>query len=213
MIDWSSISPEEFERLCAELLEFNGFENIEWYGRGGGDKGRDLLAERFETPLPGVRRARTWIVQCKRYTEKSLGKGELTSFFNAAREHRPDVALVITTATLTADVRDWLKAVQADYSFEIYVWEERDLAQQVRIHRRKLTAQLQILPWPAEPRLYYPMAIPGQAYMMGSAGEFEEVGFYLLNSYGPERDQEILRRFVEYLRHHEVDFRDGDADE
>ena len=49
--------------------------------------------------------------------------------------------------------------------------------------------------------------------MMGDTGEFEEVGFYLLNSHGPEKDQEILRRFVEYLRHHEVDFRDGDADE
>jgi hypothetical protein len=43
MADWKRVSAEEFEKLCTELLELNGFENIQWYGSGGGDKGRDIV--------------------------------------------------------------------------------------------------------------------------------------------------------------------------
>ena len=48
MIDWKRVSAEEFEKLCTELLELNGFENIQWYGSGGGDKGRDIVATKIE---------------------------------------------------------------------------------------------------------------------------------------------------------------------
>jgi hypothetical protein len=66
MVEWSQISPDEFEKLCAELLELSGFGNIEWFGKGGGDKGRDLIASRIEERLPGIRRETKWLVQCKR---------------------------------------------------------------------------------------------------------------------------------------------------
>src|SRR5690349_1564081 len=100
MIDWSSLSPLEFEQFCAELLGLNGFENIEWYGKGGGDKGRDIVATKSDAPLPGVRRSRSWVVQCRRYTKKTLSKGVLADLFAAAREHKPDVVLLIMTSTL-----------------------------------------------------------------------------------------------------------------
>jgi restriction endonuclease Mrr len=213
MIDWSLLSPEEFERLCADLLELNGFENVDWYGKGGGDKGRDLTAIRYESPLPSVRKAVKWIVQCKRYIKKTLGKDELAAFFNAAREHRPDAALLITTTTLTPDVRDWLKAVQPDYNFEIYTWEERDLERQAGMHRSKLSVDLRIVPKTGEPQLFYPSPDPGRVYLGNAEGALGEVGFFILNSAGPQRDRELLRAFVEYIRHNEIEFYDGEGNE
>jgi hypothetical protein len=56
MINWTRINPEEFEKFCAELLELNGFENLQWYGKGGADKSRDIVA----TKIGGIAAIR-WI--------------------------------------------------------------------------------------------------------------------------------------------------------
>ncbi len=48
----------EFERYCAELLEENGFQEVE-VTKGSGDYGVDILAEK-----DGI----TYAIQCKRYT-------------------------------------------------------------------------------------------------------------------------------------------------
>lgn len=212
MIDWSSLTASDFEQFCAELLSLNGFENIEWYGKGGGDKGRDIVATKADSPLPGVRRFRSWVVQCRRYTKKAITKSELADLLAAAREHKPDVVLLILTATLSSDLRDWLKSIAPDYAFEIYTWEERDLEQEVRRHRSKLILKPKTVPQDREP-LWFSEMTPGSKVYMSSIGhQFEEVGFYLLNSYGPARDKQIMEDFVEFIRHNDVRFF-GDEEE
>ena len=48
-MDWKSIDPHQFEHLCYLVLEANGFTQIEWFGKGGCDKGRDLV-DRLDDP-------------------------------------------------------------------------------------------------------------------------------------------------------------------
>jgi HJR/Mrr/RecB family endonuclease len=155
MINWTRVNPSEFEKFCAEILELNGFENLQWYGKGGADKARDIVATKMEAPLPGIRRTRTWVVQCKRYVRAKIGKQDINEFLIAAREHDPDAVLLIVTTTLTSGVRDWIEAVRKDYKFEIFTWEERDIEREFQRHGKKLSVKPPIIPQKEQPVLFY----------------------------------------------------------
>src|SRR6266567_2477815 len=86
-ITWSQLTPTEFEELCYLILEANEFTDIEWYGKSGNDKGRDLTAKKEESLLVSSKTIAKWIVQCKRYVTKAPTKRDIESFLTAAREH------------------------------------------------------------------------------------------------------------------------------
>lgn len=66
MINWDSINPRYFEKFIFHVLGKKGFRNREWFGRGGGDKGRDVVAKYYvELPF-NLGFEQTWIFQCKR---------------------------------------------------------------------------------------------------------------------------------------------------
>lgn len=131
-INWSEFSPKEFEQICCRLLELTGFTNVEWFGRSGGDKGRDIVAIKIEEPLPSLQRKTTWVVQCKRYLSKPPSKAEISEFLASTREHKPDSVLLIASCTFTADFKDWIKSIKSEYRFDIFVWEERDLHREIK---------------------------------------------------------------------------------
>lgn len=205
MIKWNEIEPAQFEGLCYELLEQNGFTNLQWFGKSGGDRGRDIVAVKFEEPLSGIRKQRKWIIQCKRYIKSPPSKTEIEAFLASAREHSPDVVLLVVSNTLNAGTKDWLDAVRSEYRFEIYIWEEKDLERQIAIHRAKLRTEIKIRPASAKPTLFYQTSVGGVLYMCSVDG-LEEFGLYLLNDYGPERNAQWLKEFVDYIRHHEIEF-------
>ncbi len=126
-IAWPQLKPKEFEQLCCLILEANEFTDIQWFGESGNDKGRDILAKKLESPLPSVRINSNWVIQCKRYISKPPKKDDIASFLNSAREHKPDNVLIAVTNTLSSNTKDWLESIRTDYSFQIYLWEERDL--------------------------------------------------------------------------------------
>lgn len=203
MIEWSKVTPEEFEKLCAELLELNGFSNIEWYGKSGGDKGRDITATRVEDRISGIRREKRWIIQCKRYVSKRLSKQDVEGFLISAREHAPDTALLIISDTLTPDVRDWLKTIQTDYRFEILVWEERDLEREVHRHANRLSCNLPVKPQAENPIVFYELSHNVRNY---TCTEFEEVGFYVMNAGGEKYDIPRIQEFIKFIRANEITF-------
>ncbi len=209
MIDWARVEWDDFEKLCAELLELNDFKNIEWFGKTGGDKGRDLVAVRTEDPLPGVRLQRKWLVQCKRYTRKRLTKLEIEAFFVAAKEHAPEVALLIVTTTLTPDVRDWFNTVRKQYPFEILVWEERDLEREVRRHRERLSVLPAIVRGTEDAERFYPVPSSDRFYM---CNEIDDVGFYVMNAGSRAEDVRRIRQFIDFVRTTEVVFDEDDVD-
>lgn len=209
MIDWAQISPRDFETLCGELLEANGLANIVWYGSAGSDKGRDLTATKVEEPLPGIRRERQWVVQCKRYVRHRPTKDDIEGALVAAKEHSPDTVLLIIANTLSSHVRDWLNAVSKDYSFEVLLWEARDLEREVAKHRHRLSQKPPIVPQAAEPIYFY---VRDSGYRSYYCNELEDVGFEVMNAMGPEEDIPRIREFIEFIRHNEVVFDEGHDD-
>lgn len=203
MFRWSDVTPEMFEKLCAELLEHNGFTNLQWFGSGGRDKGRDLVADRIYEPLPGTRRLQRWVIQCKRYTEKRLTKMEIEAFLVACKEHRPDSVLLIITSTLSPDVRDWLNATKMDYRFDVLTWEERDLEREIRKTREHLSHIPTVEPKSDYPVQFYPMSLGDRVYM---CNEVSEVGFVVMNASKIGYDIERIKEFIDFICNNEISF-------
>jgi hypothetical protein len=77
----------------------------------GADKGREIVAEKVDEPVPGIERRERWLIQCKRYVSKAITKGDLKDLFDAALEHKVDYVLIILTGKTSANIRDWVAAV------------------------------------------------------------------------------------------------------
>jgi len=126
-INWSTFSPSDFESLCAVILEENGFCNIQWHGLSGGDRGRDLIATKQLSHIKSLSEESKWIVQCRRYTAKSLTKSEIHDWLVSCNEHEPDYCLLAVTKTLSSNIKDWLEKEKKGFRFKVFLWEEKDL--------------------------------------------------------------------------------------
>ena len=78
-LPFERLSPGDFERLCLWLLDFEGYEGIEYLGASGADGGRDLVAKKGE---------RRFAFQCKRVKEFGPADAER----EVAREAQHDEA-------------------------------------------------------------------------------------------------------------------------
>ena len=108
-----------------------------------GPKGRDILAEKVDSPVPGVERREQWMIQCKRYTRSTLSKTEVKDLMDTALEHEIDSLLIIVTTKVSANLRDWLSAAQQKYPFKAFLWEEIEFRRQVRA---QVTELLDLIP-------------------------------------------------------------------
>lgn len=203
MIDWNAVSPENFEKLCCEILTLNEFSNIKWYGKGGGDKGRDILASKIEEPLPHVKESKTWLIQCKRYISSSLGKKEIDEIFTDAKEHSPDYLLIMTCGSLTSNTKDWFNSVKVKQDFLSYVWEQVDLEREVSKHQAKLSQQFSFIPKRGQAARFYHMPTGGTTYY---CNEIEEVGFHILNRYEQGCEVKMINDFIQFIRENEIVF-------
>jgi hypothetical protein len=197
------ILAEEFERLCCLILEANDFTQIQWYGKSGGDKERDIVARKTEKPLDSIQLETKWVIHCKRYVSKPPSKNELASFLTACREHRPDNALFVVTHTLSADTKDWVDAVRHDYPFRIHIWEERDLHRQVLRHRDKIAESFPQIYRTGEPVLFYQTS--ALAYWI-SCNEAEEVYLVSINCNSYEDAKKKVKELIDIVRQNEIVF-------
>lgn len=99
--DWFALSPVEFEREVAELCSKDGCNRVQTVGQAG-DLGADVIAH---TPD-----GRKIVIQCKQYRGK-VSSPDLQKFAGTVFQiHRADVALLVTTGTLTAPAASLAKA-------------------------------------------------------------------------------------------------------
>jgi hypothetical protein len=201
-INWKSISPEDFERLCSILLEKNGFNNIEWHGQGGGDKGRDIVCTKVIEPLPSVSELQKWLVQCKRYTEKRISKSELHELFASAREHKPQALLLIITDVLNSALKDWINQVKKEFSFQIFIWEENHIQREVAKHRKELSSLLPDINRSEEPIWLYRVKDPGITFI---CNEFDEIEIRHINADCPKVAKAEIEEFLDFIRRNDVD--------
>ena len=194
--NWNKLSPALFEKLCASVLKNAGFVNIQWYGAVGSDKGRDIIAEKIDSPVPGVERRETWMIQCKRYIQKSLTKAELKNLLDAALEHSIDNVLVIVTSAISANLRDWVKGVEKLYPFKTFIWEEVDFREQVLEHKSDLIDLIPELMEGRDPIWMYPR--DNREVRFGS-NEFGEVEIVIINTDSVDDAQRKASEFLKYI--------------
>lgn len=205
-ITWSQITPAQFEELCSIILEAMGFTDIKWYGKSGGDKGRDLTAKKEESPLPSTKRMAKWVVQCKRYVTKPPTKRDVQSFLEDAEEGAPDNVLLIVTNTLSADTKDWIETAKRTrkYRFDIEYWEELDLEREITHYRSQISERLPRIHSQADP-VTVEEVIKKKQYVF-SCREVDQIEIVALDKPSLERAREDVVEFIEFLRANDVDF-------
>ncbi len=87
---YDSLSGEDFEKACAELLSQNGFGNIQLTPESG-DYGGDILAEKDQIK---------YVIQCKRYSS-SIGISAVQEVIASRSIYKCHVGVVMTNSHFT----------------------------------------------------------------------------------------------------------------
>ena len=132
-LNWGMMTDEDFERLIYMLISNEqGYENPEWLTKTNApDRGRDLSVYRvYKDALSGTRRQRV-IIQCKRWTSKSVGPTEVATLEAQMKLWEPpriDVHVIATSGRFTSDaVAIVEKHNQSDSALQIEMWPESHL--------------------------------------------------------------------------------------
>lgn len=93
--NFDDMEGHHFERLCAEILKENGFENVE-VTQGSGDHGIDILAEKDDI---------TYAIQCKCYSS-DIGNAAVQQAHTGKSIYKKDIAVVLTNRYFTAQAKE-----------------------------------------------------------------------------------------------------------
>lgn len=126
MINWTKVDPTYYEKFINYILSKIGFHNMEWYGKGGSDKGRDVVAYTFERLPFNLSYQRKWIIQCKRWSRFPT-KGDIINEVASAIEHRPDFWVLAIPLNPTPDQIDYVKSLSNNYNLKTLILPLNDL--------------------------------------------------------------------------------------
>ena len=102
---FDSMSGEQFEEFCADILRGNNYQNVE-LTPATGDHGIDILARK-----DGVKYA----IQCKRYS-KPVGNKAVQEAYSGKTIYKADVAVVMTNMDFTS------QAIQDAAKLNVLLW-------------------------------------------------------------------------------------------
>ncbi|WP_342489183.1 restriction endonuclease [Cytobacillus sp. FSL W7-1323] len=120
MINWKEVNPTDFEKFIYYILPKIGFRNREWFGRGGGDTGRDVVATTYEELPFHMGYERRWVFQCKKWTafpQKNIIVNEILT----AEQHEPDFWVLVIPVNLTASQIDYISYLNKNNNLKIQV--------------------------------------------------------------------------------------------
>ena len=141
-LNFSEITPVDFENLAFHLLDEMGFANLIWRKGGEGnsatDGGRDLEGT-FWTILPAVSKEEKYWFEVK-YRTNQLEKIQVQStVVNAAGNNSKDNVVIITNKTISNPTLDWIKEFQdTNKRPSVTVWQGHDLELLLRKNPRTL---------------------------------------------------------------------------
>ncbi|CAM4298003.1 MULTISPECIES: restriction endonuclease [Bacillus] len=134
MINWDKVDARHFEKFIFHVLGRKGFKNREWYGRGGGDRGRDVVANYYiELPF-NLGYEQKWIFQCKR-VKKMPQPSQIYNEIATAKQHDPDVWVLVTPHNPTTSVYDYLHNLEHNMGFKLIVFSLAELEEIIHEHR------------------------------------------------------------------------------
>ncbi|AFQ19766.1 hypothetical protein P9133_26850 [Bacillus thuringiensis] len=119
---WTEINDRYFEKFVYHLLSYGEttFHNRTWFGRGGGDKGRDVVANTIERLPFGLAYERKWIFQCKRW-KNMPDQGVLYKEAAKAAEHRPDYWILVIPLEPSSGRYDYIKFLEETFPFKVWI--------------------------------------------------------------------------------------------
>ncbi|HUE93835.1 restriction endonuclease [Pseudomonas sp.] len=141
-LNFSEISPVDFENLVFHLLDEMGFSNLTWRKGGEGnsatDGGRDLEAT-FWTVLPAVSKEEKYWFEVK-YRKGQLEKSQVQgTVLNAAGNNSKDNVVIVANKTISNPTLDWIKEFQNTHKTpSVSVWQGHDLELLLRKNPRTL---------------------------------------------------------------------------
>lgn len=118
MINWETVDPNDFEKFIYYIISRTGFNNREWPGRGGGDRGRDIVATRFEELPFNLGYNRKWIFQCKKW-KRMPSSTVIYNEISTAAQHHPDFWVLAIPLNPTPSQLDFLSSLERNYPFKI----------------------------------------------------------------------------------------------
>ena len=123
-IDFTNISPREFENLCYDLLIKYNYHNLVWR-EGGADNGRDIEAYfSFNNQIQDTETK--WFFECKHYNSGGVPPSELNSKIAWADAEQPDYVVFFVSSYLTNNSRTWFEKIvhQKQYNIKVIEGEE-----------------------------------------------------------------------------------------
>jgi hypothetical protein len=107
-IDFSRLTPEDFENLVAELLDKFNFTNIT-KARRFLDVGYDIKADYVRTDPFGLTMTETWLVECKFYQQSRASLTTISAFLFYLSMLEPDnYGLLVLNSKLTSVAQEHL---------------------------------------------------------------------------------------------------------
>jgi hypothetical protein len=133
-INFSKLSPNEFEGLCYDVMHSEGFLNMNWRD-GGSDGGRDIEAFSLDVDKSGYTSRSKWFCDAKLYkggVSFSVIHGSLTR----AAANNPDFLLFIVIPHLTPQCKNEIQLFEENHrtKFKVRVWEKKDLTEKLIRH-------------------------------------------------------------------------------
>ena len=123
-IDFSSLSGEDFEFFCRDLLESIGIEIVEGPSRGP-DRKKDLIIRYSVKDVIGRHQNYKFLVQCKNkaISGKSVYESDLGDIRSACKIHNTDGYFLITTTTPSTSVQNNFKAINQEGQYITHYWD------------------------------------------------------------------------------------------
>ncbi|HEY0323470.1 MAG TPA: tetratricopeptide repeat protein [Pyrinomonadaceae bacterium] len=126
-LPFGDLSPSEFERLCLWLIEREGYKRPQHLGDAGGEQGRDITA--YKQTDAGEE---LWYFQCKRYRriDAPTLKREIDKYNKLSASDptkRPVCVIFITSASVSAKVRDTVMAYCREHGYQYDFWTSAEL--------------------------------------------------------------------------------------
>jgi hypothetical protein len=135
ILPFGRLGAEDFERLTLWLVRAEGYVDIEHYGAGGNEQGRDIRAYKVILDERNL-----WYFQCKRYNRvgaTTLTK-ELTKISELAKNDpssTPKGIIFVVECNVSAKEREKVKKYcQILFGFECGFWASTELDLHVKNH-------------------------------------------------------------------------------
>ena len=108
----AGMSGNQFEKFCAELLEYNGFHDVQLVCSKMYAEGVDITAKRDQA---------RYAFQCIRTNKREIGKKEIMEVHKSKTYYGCDYSVIITNSFFTKE------AIELANTTHTILWDDRDL--------------------------------------------------------------------------------------